>query len=78
MNTAIWTLWLLTRGLVITQGGRGPDTVTPLATFASQKECISAAYTTDKTIQEMYAPKPTDDHINIGTFFCVPGTPVKR
>jgi hypothetical protein len=70
----IWTLWLLTFGSVIGQGG-APATVTELATYQSQADCTNAIIQISNGLTATYGKKNTP---NPGVFFCVGGSPVKR
>ena len=70
----MWTLWLITFGSVIGQGGASP-VVTPLATYQSEAECRTSISQIWNGLAEIYGKKnpPTP-----GTFFCVPGALAKR
>jgi hypothetical protein len=70
----IWTLWLVTFGSVIGQGG-APATVTALATYQSQADCNTAIIQTSNGLVTTYGKTNTPSP---GVFFCVSGAPVKR
>jgi hypothetical protein len=70
----MWTLWLVTFGSVIGQGG-APATVTPLATYQSDAECRVAISQTSSGLIAIYGKANTPSP---GVFFCVGGALVKR
>lgn len=70
----MWTLWLITFGSVLVQGG-APATVTPLSTYATNSECFLAIEEVTTGLKRTYpGPKP----LSPGLMFCVPGAPVKK
>jgi hypothetical protein len=71
---SMWTLWLITFGSVIGQGGASP-VLTPLATYTSEAECKGAVTQVWNGLTEMYGKKNTP---NPGVFICVPGALAKR
>lgn len=77
MNTAIWTLWLLTFAPVTGQGAAQPI-ITELSTFGSQESCLNGIRLVDQGLRSIYAPTKTDSPPSIGVFFCVPGNPAKH
>lgn len=74
MNTAIWTLWLITFGSVQGNGG-APVSVVPLATFQNQQECLTSINSVIEQLRVTYtgSTPPTP-----GIMICVHGVLVKR
>lgn len=70
----MWTLWLITLGSIIAQGG-APTVVTPLATYQSAADCQAAISQIWGGLRKTYGKHNTPTP---GTFFCVPGTPLKK
>lgn len=70
----MWTLWLITFGSVIGQGG-APAAVTPLATYQSDAECRASISQISDGLTATYGKKNTPSQ---GMFFCVGGAPVKK
>lgn len=70
----MWTLWLVTFGTVVGQGG-APPAVTPLAIYQTDGECKSAIRTVSNGLTEVYGKTNTPV---VGVFFCVPGAIAKR
>lgn len=70
----MWTLWLVTFGVVVGQGG-APPVVTPLAIYQNETECSASIRATWSNLTQTYGKKDTPQ---IGTFLCVPGAMAKR
>jgi hypothetical protein len=63
----VWTLWLITLGSIISNGGATP-VVTALATYPSERDCLVSLETIGVQISKEYGAKNTPSP---GLMFCV-------
>lgn len=70
----MWTLWLITLGSIIGQGG-APAVITRLATYQSAADCQAAISQVWDGLRKTYGKQNTPSP---GTFFCVPGVPFRK